>query len=68
VAMLIAGEDEVVTAAQGRLLFESYGGPKHLWTEPDAGHNTVDFGPGAPWWREVSDFLLEKPSQRLSPP
>jgi pimeloyl-ACP methyl ester carboxylesterase len=68
VAMLIASQDEVVTAAQGRLLFQSYGGPKHLWTEPDAGHNTINFRAEAPWWREVSDFLLSQTSRRLSPP
>jgi hypothetical protein len=59
VAMLIAGEDEVVTAAQGQLLFDSYTGPKRLWTEPSATHNTVNFSPSAPWWHEVSDFLLK---------
>lgn len=57
-AMLIAGRDEVVTAAQGRVLYENYAGPKRLWVEEDATHNTVDFDPAAPWWREVSDFLL----------
>ena len=66
VAMLIAGQDEVVTAAQGRLLYQSYEGPKHLWTDPDAGHNTVDFSASAPWWKEVSDFLLSP--QKSSPP
>jgi pimeloyl-ACP methyl ester carboxylesterase len=68
VAMLIAGQDEVVTAAQGRLLYRGFEGPKHLWTDPDAGHNTIDFGASAPWWREVSDFLLNQSSRRLSPP
>ena len=57
-AMLIAGRDEVVTAAQGRALYNGYAGPKRLWVEEDATHNTVDFDPAAPWWREVSDFLL----------
>ena len=57
-AMLIAGRDEVVTAAQGRVLYENYAGPKRLWVEEDATHNTVDFDPAAPWWREVSNFLL----------
>jgi hypothetical protein len=61
-AMLIADEDEVVTAAQGRMLFDSYEGPKRLWTQPGATHNTVDFSPYAPWWREVSDYLLSNPS------
>jgi hypothetical protein len=56
-AMLIAGRDEVVTAPQGHLLYASYAGPKRLWTEPEATHNTIDFSPYAPWWREVSEFL-----------
>ena len=65
VAMLIAGQDEVVTAAQGRLLYQGYAGPKHLWTDPDAGHNGIDFSASAPWWHEVSDFLLGDASRRL---
>jgi len=65
-AMLIAGQDEVVTAAQGRLLFESFGGPKRLWEEPDAGHNTIDFDAGVRWKQPVSDFLLDGASRRLS--
>lgn len=68
VAMLIAGEDEVVTAPQGRLLYDSYTGPKRLWIEPGATHNTVDFSPFAPWWQQVSDFLLTDTRPRLSPP
>ena len=67
-AMLIAGEDEVVTAAQGRLLFDSYTGPKRLWTDPGATHNTVNFSPYAPWWQAVSDFLLDDTRPRLSSP
>jgi pimeloyl-ACP methyl ester carboxylesterase len=64
VAMLIAGQDEVVTAAQGRLLFD---GAKRLWVDPNAGHNSVDFSAGAHWWKEVSDFLLGGASPRLAP-
>ena len=60
-AMLIAGDDEVVTAPQGRLLFESYTGPKRLWIEPGATHNTVDFSAWVPRGarRSVSEFLLQ---------
>lgn len=67
-AMLVAGEDEVVTTTQGELLFGLYAGPKRLWTQPGASHNTVDFSPGAGWWREVSDFLLHHAPARLSSP
>ena len=59
-AMLIAGQDEVVTAAQGHQLFDGYTGPKRLWVQPGATHNTLNFSPDAPWWREVSDFLLSR--------
>lgn len=65
-AMLVAGEDEIVSAAQGRLLFASYQGPKRMWTEEDAGHNSVNFGPDAAWWNEVTEYLLARglrPSQ-----
>jgi hypothetical protein len=67
-AVLIAEDDEVVTAGQGRLLFDSYSGPKRMWTEPGATHNTVDFSANAPWWREVSDFLLDDTRAHLSTP
>lgn len=59
VAMMIAGQDEIVTAAQGHLLYESYHGPKKLWVDPEAEHNSVGMGPNAAWWNEVSRFLLE---------
>lgn len=67
-AVLIAGEDEIVTAAQGRLLFDGFTGRKRLWTEPGAGHNDVDFSANAPWWREASEFLLDDTRPHLSSP
>lgn len=67
-AMLVAGEDEIVTAAQGRLLYEHLTGRKRLWVEPQATHNGVDFRANAPWWREVSDFLLSDTLPHLSSP
>jgi pimeloyl-ACP methyl ester carboxylesterase len=67
-AMLIADADDVVTAPQGHLLFDTYAGPKRLWVQHGATHNTVDFSPTAHWWREVSDFLLDDTLPRLSGP
>ena len=61
VAVLLAGRDEVIPAAQGEELFRAYAGPKRRWDQPRATHNTIDFSGSAPWWREVSDFLLQKP-------
>jgi pimeloyl-ACP methyl ester carboxylesterase len=67
VAVMIAGEDEIVTAAQGQKLYDSYTGPKKRWIDPDATHNTVANTESMPWWREVSDFLIENSGPRLSP-
>ena len=57
VAVLVAGRDEVVTAAQGRRLFEALPGPKRLWEQPNALHNTLELGPDLPMWPEVVSFL-----------
>ena len=42
----------------GRQLYDSYSGPKWLHVEAHAGHNTLPYNPGAPWWGEVSSFLI----------
>lgn len=60
-AMRLAGRDEIVPPAQSRMLFDRFSGPKRLWVEPGAGHNTLDMMPANAWWREASDFLLAKP-------
>ena len=57
VAMLIAGEDEIVPAELGRRLYEAYQGPKKLWVQEGRTHNTLSFDPAAPWWREATEFL-----------
>lgn len=57
VAFLIAGRDEVVFADLGRALFHAYPGPRRLWEEPPAFHNTLRFNPSDPFWTEVWEFL-----------
>jgi pimeloyl-ACP methyl ester carboxylesterase len=57
VAILLAGRDLVVPTHYGQKLFDGYNGPKRLWVQPDAGHNTLDYDARANWWREVSLFL-----------
>jgi pimeloyl-ACP methyl ester carboxylesterase len=56
VAFLLAGNDEIVPASLGRKLYDSYPGPKWLQEQAGAGHNTLNFDPTTPWWREVTDF------------
>ena len=57
VAIVVADSDEVVGAAQGRKLHETYAGPKLLVVLPGAGHNSFDIQPWAPWFGKVGDFL-----------
>lgn len=58
IAFVIAENDEVVGAAQGRKLHESYAGPTLLIPLAGAGHNSIDIQPDSPWFRQTSAFLL----------
>jgi pimeloyl-ACP methyl ester carboxylesterase len=60
VAFLIAGNDEIVPATLGRELYDGYRGPKWLQEQAGAGHNSLDFDPGAQWWRELEEFWLSR--------
>ena len=60
VAFLLARRDEVVPVRLGRQLCDNYTGPKWLRIEPEATHNTLPYNPGAPWWREATDFLTSQ--------
>ncbi|MEQ1859712.1 MAG: alpha/beta fold hydrolase [Chthoniobacteraceae bacterium] len=56
-AVIIAGRDEVLGAAQGETLFEKIPEPKRRWLFPDATHNDPEIH-GAGWAAEVSTFLF----------
>lgn len=58
-AFLLADHDEVVSAASSRRLYESYPGPKRLWRQA-AGHNNLQYSPGASWWGEIAKFLQNR--------
>ena len=66
VAFLIAGRDSVVFADLGAELFASYRGPKRLWLDPAADHNTLDYNPSAARWAEMVTFLAEHPAGESS--
>ena len=57
VAFVIAEDDDVVGAAQGRKLHAAYAGPKKLIVLPGATHNNFPTEPDAQWFRDVSDFV-----------
>ncbi len=56
VAILIAGRDEVVGAAQGHRLAEACRGPVKVWVQPEAGHNTLSLAPRGGHWAELWAF------------
>lgn len=58
VVFLVAGRDEVVFADLSRSLFDAFPGRKRLWLEEGAAHNTLDYDPRLPRWREMVAFLL----------
>lgn len=63
VAFLVAGRDEVAPPDLARDLHAARAGPKRLWEEPDATHNTLRYRPEDPLWKDVTSFLL-----RYTPP
>jgi len=57
VAVLLAGEDEVVGFETGKALYDGYEGPKMLTVQEKSGHNTLVFLPAMPWWAEVTEWM-----------
>ena len=57
VGVLLAGRDEVIPVELGKLLYDGYAGVKRLWIQESAGHNTLDYTPGSPWWEDVTRYL-----------
>lgn len=62
VAVVLAEDDRIIPASIGKKLYEAYEGPRRLWTQPGAGHNTLDLNPENPMWKEIGDFLLAPPT------
>lgn len=60
VAVLIAGQDEVVGADQGRCLAQGCPGALRVWEVPGAGHNGLPSNPGQPPWSEALAFLKSR--------
>jgi pimeloyl-ACP methyl ester carboxylesterase len=56
-AFLVAEADEVTFADLGEALHAAYPGPKRLWVERFAGHNSLDWSARQPRWREMVEFV-----------
>lgn len=57
VAVIIAGQDEIIPNRLSRHLYETLREPKRLWTFPNAGHNSWPSSPDESWWKEMMNFL-----------
>jgi fermentation-respiration switch protein FrsA (DUF1100 family) len=57
VAVLLAGEDEVIPVRHGRRLYDSLTASKRLWLFEGVRHNEMPIDPDLAWWGEVVAFL-----------
>lgn len=57
VAVLLAGQDEVIPVSHGQRLFDQLNSPKKLWVFDNAGHNSWPIAPAEGWWRDVMDYV-----------
>jgi alpha-beta hydrolase superfamily lysophospholipase len=57
VAVVMAGQDEIIPTRLTLRLYESIRSPKRLWTFPNAGHNSWPSGSTESWWSEMMRFL-----------
>jgi hypothetical protein len=59
IAVLLAGDDEVIPVRHGHRLYESLANRKKLWVFPGTRHNEMPVDPNLPWWREVVTFISQ---------
>ncbi|MBT3189358.1 MAG: alpha/beta hydrolase [Anaerolineae bacterium] len=59
VAVLLAGEDEVIPIKHGMKLYEAITTEKKLWVFENARHNEVPVNPELQWWGEVIAFISQ---------
>ena len=59
VAVILAGNDEVVPVQHGKMLYDSITTKKKLWVIEDTKHNEMPIGAELHWWREVVEFISQ---------
>jgi esterase/lipase len=57
VAVLMAGQDNVVPKQHTMGLYDAFRGPKKLWCFEEANHTGWPAGPEESWWGEVMEFV-----------
>jgi esterase/lipase len=57
IAVLMAGQDEIIPNQRTMALFDALSGQKKLWRFEHAGHNSMPMEPDSLWWRETMAFI-----------
>jgi pimeloyl-ACP methyl ester carboxylesterase len=57
IAVIMAGEDEIIPNKRTKKLYESLPEKKRLWILQDVGHNDWLTAVDGMWWKEVMDFV-----------
>jgi alpha-beta hydrolase superfamily lysophospholipase len=60
VAVVMAGNDEIVPPSLSEALYAALSNRKEKWVFAGAGHNTWPAGPREAWWREVMAFMTSE--------
>jgi len=62
--VIVTGSDDTIVPEPLALpLQAAHRGPLLHWSQPGAGHNTIDVDPRAAGWREIDTFLAEQLSE-----
>ncbi|MCD4655773.1 alpha/beta fold hydrolase [bacterium] len=64
VAVIMAGNDNIIPNSHTLRLYKSMPEPKKLWTFKASGHNNMPLDPGEKWWDEVLEFLSKNQSDQ----
>lgn len=59
IAVVLAGNDEVIPVQHGKNLYQSITANKQLWVFEGVRHNEVPFEAELPWWSEVTAFIAD---------
>jgi uncharacterized protein len=68
VAVLVAGQDQVVPEKFGRRLYDGYAGRKRLWEFPQGDHGTVMQQPSEVWKQIVEFWQANRAAPKLGAP
>ena len=66
IAVLLAGNDEVVPVKHGKNLYRSLTAEKKRWIFENSRHNEVPVAPQLKWWQEVIDFITRSQTSTIN--